>query len=210
MGLADKLIERLEYQSATLKDFRQLDDQRRARICVLEDALLAAKAERDKALADVQHWRQARQDATTPSELMQAEIASLRQQLAEAQQQDVDAMRAEIELLRAFFERVRCEAHEDPELYGPFARLVLQFNAGSIEPAPCQGCERLRAELADEEECRQLQVAEIERLDAFVENVRSVMDSITGVTSKLCGISEALAELDGQPAPVAETAEGGK
>ena len=42
----------------------------------------------------------------------------------------------ECERLRVFFDRVRAEAHEDPELYGPFARLVMEFNGGTMEPTP--------------------------------------------------------------------------
>ncbi len=93
MGLADKLIAKIEQQAETLIEYRQTNDQLRTRICVLEGALLEAKAERDKALADVQHWRQARQDAHEAGELMRAEIERLRQQLAEQQAETVDVRR---------------------------------------------------------------------------------------------------------------------
>ena len=56
---------------------------------VLEDSIYKESQKRIAAEKDRDHWKQARQDAHEAGELMQAEIASLRQQLAEAQQPDV-------------------------------------------------------------------------------------------------------------------------
>ena len=80
--------------------------QQRAR----EDDIADGYRRLNEAKGQAEHWRQARQDAIAAGELMQAEIASLRQQLAEAQQPGVDAMRAERERLAnlvRFVEHVR-------------------------------------------------------------------------------------------------------
>ena len=151
MSAVDKLITRIEEQAERLAGYQQLDDRRRSRIYELEGELLKAIAERDKALADVQNWREEWQGASAAGELMRAEIESLRQQLAEA-----------------------------------LALLTGQ---------------RLNAEEQDRE---------IERLRKFADGVRTQIMRYTMSWASWNEIKSALAELDGQPAPVAEPKEGGK
>jgi hypothetical protein len=119
MGLAGKVFQRLEQQADTIAEYRQLDEKRRARICELERKLADAERERDKLAAECEtlrqqldaakvgaeavwvsaqnlqkdrdHWMQARKDAMTAGELMQAEIETLRGAMAADDQRLRDA-----------------------------------------------------------------------------------------------------------------------
>ena len=63
MGLADKVIKRLEQQADTIAQYRQLDEKRRARICELERKLGDAEREHDIARVEIETLRQERDAA---------------------------------------------------------------------------------------------------------------------------------------------------
>ena len=58
MGLADKLIQRLEEQAETLAEYRQRDEKHRGRIYDLEGQLVRAASARDNLASTVETLRQ--------------------------------------------------------------------------------------------------------------------------------------------------------
>ena len=161
--------------------------QQRAR----EDDIADVYKRLNEAEGQAKHWRQARQDAIVAGELMKAEIATLREQLAEAQQQLAGAhapamaqQSEEIAYLRARLDEERSViASLRQQLESALALLTGQ---------------RLNAEEQDRE---------IERLRKFADGVRTQVTRYTMSWASWNEIKSALAELDGQPAPVADTAE---
>jgi len=143
MGLADKVIKRLEQQADTIAQYRQLDEKRRSQICELERKLGDAERERDIARVEIEtlrqerdlaraeimtwrvsddslrkdrdHWKQARQDAHEAGELMKAEIEALRKQLADAHTVDFN-LRRQLDAAEAALTRERLDAEERNEL----------------------------------------------------------------------------------------------
>jgi hypothetical protein len=69
--------------------------------------------------------------------------------------------------------------------------------------------ERLRAEVAEEKQCRQLQMAQIESLDGCIEKIRAFVEEVRisvrcwgGERSFFTAILNALESLDAQPSPM--------
>jgi len=189
MGLANKLITRIEQQAEALAGYRQLDDKRQTRIYELEGQLVKALDDRDKALADVQHWRQSRQDAIEAGELMQAEIVSLQQQLDELQDRH-GTLSNECANDKLQKVAIHCE---------------LQAAQDEVKAMRQQLAE---AQQPDVDAMR----AECERLRKFADGVRTEVTRYTMSWASWNKITFALDALDAgtfQPAPVAETAEGG-
>ena len=118
MGLADKVIKRLEQQADTIAQYRQLDDRRRSRIAELERKLGDAEREQHKLAAEVEmrrkeldtlthlsqaefenvrkdrdHWKQARQDAHEAGELLLKCTQTLQAEIDTLRQQLADAQR---------------------------------------------------------------------------------------------------------------------
>ena len=58
MGLADKVIKRLERQAETIAEYRQLDDRRRSRISDLEGQLVRLTSTSDAMRQDITTLRE--------------------------------------------------------------------------------------------------------------------------------------------------------
>ena len=118
MGLANKVIKRLEQQADTIAQYRQLDDRRRSRIAELERKLGDAEREQYKLAAEVEtrrkeldtlthlsqaefenvrkdrdHWKQARQDAHEAGELLLKCTQTLQAEIDTLRKQLADAQR---------------------------------------------------------------------------------------------------------------------
>ena len=197
--------------------FRGIEDQRRDD----QDELMHTRKHCD-------HWKQARQEAIEAGELMQAEIKVLRQQLDESQaRRVVIADEAANDKLQKI--AIHCELQA---AQGEITSLRQQLR-GAHAPAMAQQGEEiayLRARLDEERSViaslrQQLESAlalltgqrlnaeeqdrEIERLRKFADEVRTQVTRYAMSWASWNEIKSALAELDAQPAPVAETAEGG-
>jgi hypothetical protein len=124
MGLADKVIKRLEQQADTIAQYRQLDEKRRSQICELERKLGDAEREQDIARVEIETLRQER-------DLAQAALTRERQVLQHEASDDY----VELARLRAFVEVMRgllTEEYADQHISAALAEL----DAGTSEPAP--------------------------------------------------------------------------
>jgi DNA repair exonuclease SbcCD ATPase subunit len=233
MGLADKVIKRLEQQADTIAQYRQLDEKRRSQICELERKLGDAERERDKLGAD-------RDETEAKRKLLHEAMTRIVAELSEAAAKywpdhdpstiaiatfmgEIERLRAEIETLRKQLANAQREAvnlqklhdHLRPRLDAAQGQLTRErLNADE------QGreIETLRQQLANaqqeaSDEFAERQVlqheasddyVELERLRAFVEVMRGLL---TEEYADQRIIAEALDELDAgtpEPVPVAE------
>lgn len=165
---------------------RQMHDQMDAMLQELQHKHRYDSSEIVDLRKDRDNWREEWQRASAAGELMRAEIDSLRQQLRGAHAPAMAQQSEEIAYLRARLDEERSViASLREQLESALALLTDQ---------------RLNAEEQDRE---------IERLRKFADGVRTQVTRYTMSWASWNEIKSALAELDGQPAPVAETAEGG-
>jgi len=138
------------------------------------------------------------------------------------------AQKAGNQYLRLLIDKVRGIVGRDDamsERLEQISQALDEFDRGTIEPTPCPECERLRAELTTAKDwashCEEVRkdksaelgfaLEEVERLQAFVATVRRVDDAWgenENVVDYVLGLQSALAELDGEPTPVAEPIDG--
>ena len=130
---------------------------------------------------------------------------------------NLDAKQAEMVRLRVFVGKAR-ETISRTMNYCDVEFLLsalAELDAGTIKPAPCPGCEQLRAALAAAKAAQALWQADSKLLARFVATVRSrfnpgwTEDDLPAILSAVSAVFEALAELDAgpsEPTPVAEPA----
>lgn len=167
--------------------------QQRAR----EDNAFDLNKRLTEAEGQAKHWRQARQEAHEAGELMKAEIETLRKEL--------DAARSEIEAQR------KAMADDSGRLRKAEER-VWPGIGSACDPAKAMADEilGLREQLKAADAAVTLQRAGIERQSVCISKVRVAQNNYQWPASWI-EITAALAELDGEPTPVAEPldAEGG-